>query len=287
MKTTLFAVVAFIAMFSFCGEIFSQESTNKPRLPFPNENISCMIFGGITLENALGLESQITGVLVKLRQETKSGRSFFGGGALLMKGAYKNDEVFVYDTRYGGGLSFSFGRKTGWTDLDIQFQRIDRKGEVRHTNITWKEKINIVDVSLIIDWRKDFVDGFSLARTKLYFEYIYPLGGEKQIFDNGVAGSKEEPSEIKSLYFKVEPTWYNKRLGASWALTAFFLGGYDYQCWNSSDNYIAGFGGRLYKKDFEILTLSFELRFKSSGPNSGEPRLNGCFNFMPLVKNLF
>lgn len=275
-------------MFGFTGIINSQvKKTDMDKgIPFPNENIQAIAFLTKTFMDAETVKFQLLGLHVKIRQESRTGKSQFGASGTVMLNSIKTPEgVLIKDKMYGGGLSFATSNRNSWTDYDIGINRLERSMDINQ-DLRVEERINYLNVRVIWDFRKKFHDGFQLSGTKIYFEYLYPLSGQKQDVKKGLAEKVSSPSNIKALYTKIEPTWYYKRLSPSWAMTSFFLLGYDHQSWNVSDNYSVGAGVRFYIKEIEVIIASFKNRFRPNSVDAGETTFEVCANIWQLINEL-
>lgn|GEM_PF-6594163 len=283
MKNLILALL----LIAVSGSLFGQVKKTKTEtgIPFPNDNIQAILFIGKTLDNLdVWPQYQYQGAHMKLRQEMRNGKMQVGASGIFIFSNVEDKKVSIKDKRFGAGLSMALSSSKSWTDIDIQYQRLERTMDIDGGKIALEERINFIDFSTIIDLRRKFVNNFSLSGWKIYAEYIYPLNGQR-LYMKGPIGKKEAVTNIKSLYLKVEPTWYNKQLNDDLALTSFFVIGYDHQSWNRSDNYTLGAGIRLYAKDVEFINIFATNRFRPHS-SEGEPSLNGSINFIPLFKLL-
>jgi len=267
------------------SNVFGQtkKQTVNKGIPFANDNIQGILFFGKTFD---GLEVhptyQYEGIHTKLRQETRSGKMQFGASGTFLLANVEDKDLSIKDKRFGAGPSFAWSSRRTWTDLDLQYQRIERKISVGK-DIEIEDRVNLIDVSLMIDWRKQFESGFSLSGAKLYFEYMYPLNSQR-VYTKGAPGKKEAASQVKSSYIGLEVTWYSQQISKEVAFTSFFIGRHDHQSWNVSDNYTLGVGGRFYLTEGqEIGAIRLTNRFRVTS-SEGEPTFNLDISILPLFR---
>lgn len=249
---------------------------------FAKPQYSVNFIGLTSLQNETEFETLISGIQVKAQGKNLQGTRFLGGEGHYLKASFKDEGSFIHDTRFGGGIALSFFNQRTNTDVLIGVERLERKADIRQSLNSWEEKQNNLYLSLCTNWYSNYEGGFKLSEGELFIYYYYPLSGEKTFKSNGRETQRGEASNSKFLYLGGSLGFFPQRLSTDWALTPYFKLGYDHQSWNKGDYYSPGIGFRIARKRIEFLNAWFENRFKSSGSNSGEPRVGANLNVLAL-----